>query len=126
MRIGKSVLFKCISIILFLHLECAFASFKRARVESSVITSADDVDGMNDLSEDDMIRVISLINELTSVARNLTKDSKVTTDAHRFSIVKCSNAHRKLKTKQAPSELPKFKVMYTNAIFILAHTTPEQ
>ena len=46
-RIGKNVPFKVGHIIQYYHVDCAFKSFLKAKLETSVITNIDEIDGLS-------------------------------------------------------------------------------
>ena len=64
LRIGKSVLFKTKTIIQFYHINCAFKSFEKVRVETNVITCTDDIDGINSIDEIDRNEINEMVTEL--------------------------------------------------------------
>ena len=52
LRIGKLVQFKSKHIKQFLHIHCAIESFRKARVETSIIKDMKDLDGFDQLNTD--------------------------------------------------------------------------
>ena len=63
LRIGKSVFFKTKYIYQYLHVECAFASFEKARLATRVITCMDDIGGFDLLKDDDRLKIIRMMDE---------------------------------------------------------------
>ena len=45
---------------------CAFERFKSARLAKHIITSLDDIDGLNNISEEDIQMITNLVNVFTS------------------------------------------------------------
>ena len=110
LRIGKLVSFKDIYIHQFHHLTCAFESFKRARVLSSVISKASEVDGIVMLTPTEKSKLDKLI-EQSNAARS--KPLPVETVRQKSaSIIPTYNA-RKRSTKS--SNIPSMKILFTNA-----------
>ena len=51
LRIGRHIPFKDTHILQYYHILCAFTCFKRARVQSSVISESNDIDGIENISD---------------------------------------------------------------------------
>ena len=109
-RFGRQATFKGKYINQFFHLECAFKSFARARVQSNVVTSTDGIKGLEDLTDVDKVRVVNMINSYTSLAQNLALPSNNTCKS-----TPTLHPPRVQKARKISSSIPKMKVMYTNA-----------
>ena len=62
-RIGKLVPYKEKHFLRFSHIDCAFNSFRRARIASSVISDISQVDGADDIPPNDRQLIITRIDE---------------------------------------------------------------
>ena len=69
LRIGKSALFKTKIIYQFYHITCAFNLFKSARVVTNVITSVEDIDGVNMISDEDRMKITQMVDELNAMRK---------------------------------------------------------
>ena len=63
LRIGKTLLSKAKHILRYLHVGCAFASFRRARVERNVISDINQLDGVRALNEQERSRIVEFIEK---------------------------------------------------------------
>ena len=110
-RIGKLVPFKEKQFLRFLHINCAFNSFRRARLASSVISDISQLDGADDIPPDDRQRIITRINE-----ENKQRDKPLperTAGKEKQQPVQAPSKTRTTRLK--PSTLPNLPVMFTNA-----------
>ena len=110
LRIGKYVPFKNIFITKFFHLNCAFESFKRARISSSVITEINDVNGVNLLTEDEQL----LLKEFIDKSINSRKKPLPIETARIRRIPPKSTANERLKLLKS-TNIPSMKVLFTNS-----------
>ena len=62
-RIGKNVPFKAGHIIQYYHVNCAFESFLKAKLETNVITSINEIDGIESVPIDVKLQIATLIND---------------------------------------------------------------
>ena len=60
LRIGKSIIFKSKQILRYFHVDCAFVSFKKARIAKNVISDISQLDGADNLNDQEK----SLLSEL--------------------------------------------------------------
>ena len=112
LRIGKRVPFKVVHIIQYFHVNCAFASFQKARISTNVISNTEDIDGINAILEEDNLRIGRLVSEINT--KKNEPSSEVSNDKK-----------KRPKFRQGPSKLhkekleslnvPALKVMFTNA-----------
>ena len=63
LRMGSYASFKGISIIYHSHVPCFFKRMKRARVESNVIHTSNEINGFEKISKDDQIILLRKIEE---------------------------------------------------------------
>ena len=112
LRIGKSTQFKNKYIFQYLHTQCAFESFKKARLAANTITGIDDIDGFDLINDDDRVLILQMIDNTKTERKRPFDEPKDTL--------------RKSKRIPFPSELgyrPRLssvkastlKIMYTNA-----------
>ena len=110
LRLGKHVPFKEIHILQYYHLSCAFASFKRARVLTNIISNISEIDGMNGVSPDERKKVVELIEQSNATRTEPLPEVTV----HRKRVVECHH-QRHLTRSLKPSNMPSIKVLFTNA-----------
>ena len=67
LRIGKLVQFKSKSIKQFLHIHCAIESFRKARVETSIIKDLKDLDGFDQLNTEDKSYITKLFEDKIAI-----------------------------------------------------------
>ena len=112
LRIGKSFMFKTKYIFQYLHTQCAFDSFKKARLAVNTITCMDDMDGFELIEDDDRVKILQMIETANAERKRPFDEQKET--------------RRKIRRIPFPSELgyrprlsslkaPSVKIMYTNA-----------
>ena len=110
-RIGKTVPFKVGHITQYFHVDCAFESFLKAKLETNVITDINEIDGIESVPADVKSRIVTLIND-TSMKR--TKPLATSTANTKKSVViQGTSKSRIVKLKSLG--LPALKVMFTNA-----------
>ena len=110
LRIGKMVPYKDKHILRYCHVECAFLRFKRARIASNVISDINQIDGIELLNKVDRDRILKYIED-----ENNTRE-KPLPEKGPGKIHNNSSPPTTVKQKRlAPSELPNFTVMFTNA-----------
>ena len=55
LRIGKNAMIREKDIIQYYHIDCAFETFKNAKLVSSTLTNINELDGVEDITEDERI-----------------------------------------------------------------------
>ena len=109
-RIGKHVPFKKIHILHYFHLTCAFNSFKRARVQSSVISKSSNIGGRDNILSDERQKIEELIEQSNS-ARSVALPEKIDRKRQDANFSICKPITRSLKQLNVPS----IKMLFTNA-----------
>ena len=117
---GKLVQFKAKFIYQNYHLNCIFESFKNARLTKNIISSIDEVDGIDCMKKTDINTIKKLIENLISTQKKpLPQERKCTTRKVGLPILEDFNRKSKLKSTNTPS----IKIMCTN---IDQMTTPKK
>ena len=112
LRIGKLVAFKEKHFYHFYHLPCAFHSFKKARIAKNVITSLTDLDGAEQLTENERNYLNQLIKEYISCCKKkLPEELNKVSHKHEPRRIE-DKVPAKSSLKQ--TDIPSFKIMYTN------------
>ena len=74
LRIGKLTPYKSSSILRYMHVGCAFESFKRARIAKNTVTSIEQLDGVDSLNEYERKYIENLIKvEKDTRKKNIAK-----------------------------------------------------
>ena len=110
LRIGKMVAYKDKHILKYYHVECAFLSFRRARLAHNVISDINQLDGTEALSKEDQDSILELIeNENKSRKKPLPENGpeKRNNPTHFTTPVR--------PKRLVPAGLPNITVMFTNA-----------
>ena len=112
MRIGKSVVFKTKSIFKYYHPKCAFESFNRARLAENIITCINEIDGLESITNEEKMQVMSMIDDANAARTMLLPQAFTNKIVPRRQMQEPSKLRgKRLKT----SNLPTIKVMFTNA-----------
>jgi hypothetical protein len=111
-RIGKSVAFKAKYILQYYHVECVFDSFHKARLATNIITSINEIDGLDSITEEEKSRFISLIDD-ANAKRTKPLPRPPATKVQKSVLLQESSKSRKNPLKSL--NLPSIKVMFTNA-----------
>ena len=110
-RIGNLVPFKEKYIFKYHHIDCAFKSFKRARVATNVISDINQVDAVDKLSLIDRKRIEELVSkEIETREKPLPNQGPGKKNNCRPTSPIISKQKRLV-----PTEIPTIKVMFTNA-----------
>ena len=112
LRIGKLVPFKDTHITHFFHVDCAFQSFKRARVKLNIISETGDVDGAEILTSDEAQVLIDAIHAATAERTRILPDQIV--QSTRKQVATLPPAHSR-RSKLRSSNFPSMKILFTNA-----------
>ena len=111
LRISKLIPFKDIHVNQFFHVDCAFQTFKRARLRGNIIGEIGDVDGVESLRVNEVQVLIDAIQKA-----NAERTNNLPEEYHRakkkIELVAPANA-RKAKLKS--STIPTMKILFTNA-----------
>ena len=111
LRIGKHVSFKDTYILQYHHLSCAFTSFKRARVLSSVISASSEIDGFENISSEEKLMVEDLIAQSNAGRANPLPEEM----SHKKAKTKMCHSQKTQIRSLKPSNMPSMKVLFTNA-----------
>ena len=111
LRIGKNVSFKDTYILQYHHLSCAFTSFKRARVLSSVISASSEIDGFENISSEEKLMVEDLIAQSNAGRANPLPEEM----SHKKAKTKMCHSQKTQIRSLKPSNMPSMKVLFTNA-----------
>ena len=111
LRIGKNVLFKDRNILQYYHVQCAFVSFKSARLITNVVTNMNEVGGLDNISEDERAQLEKLISQV-----DVEKLSRTTIPTPRRKLLASHKTDyispiKKLKAHRGA----KLKILFTNA-----------
>ena len=101
--------FKKGHIVEYRHVNCAFLTFRKAKILENIITDISQVDGLNEITDADRSR----INELVQSENTLRKPLPKTRINEKISKPTVSSKRRKNALLQ--SDLPVIPVMFTNA-----------
>ena len=63
LRIGKNAMFKEKHIIQYYHITCVFETFKNAKLASKTLTNINELDGVENITEDERILIGNCIEE---------------------------------------------------------------
>ena len=136
LRMGKSVAYKTKYFLQYFHIRCMFETFRAARSENNVISSAMEIDGIEEITGEEKLQILNLIDETNAFRNKISLQQTVneiqTTD--RISdTVQSENTVRKsllITTRKNPStratfnnrrkppmqsNLPVIPVLFTNA-----------
>ena len=103
LRIGKLVPFKDTHITHFFHVDCAFQSFKRARVKSNIISETGDVDGAEILTSDEAQVLIDAIHAATAERTRILPDQIVQSTRKQVATLPPAHSRRsKLRSSNFP------------------------
>ena len=75
LRIAKSSRFNNKEIKIFFHVKCIFESFKKARKQNSIITCNSQIEGFNEIEDDDQALINALISKVKPIVEK--SDSKL-------------------------------------------------
>ena len=112
LRIGKLVGYKEKHFYQYYHLPCAFRSFKKARVAKNMITSLTDLDGVEQLSEDERKYLNQLITEYMSCHKKQLP-AELNKVSHKDEPKRIED-RVPAKSALKQTDIPSFKIMYTN------------
>ena len=112
LRIGKSVQFKNKYIFQYLHTQCAFDSFKKARLAANTINCMDDIDGFDLLKDDDRIKILQMIDDAKAERKRPFDEPKDTRQKIKRIPFASELGYRPQLTSLKASTM---KIMYTNA-----------
>ena len=76
LRLGKLVPYKTEHIIRYLHVDCAFNSFRRARLVSNVVKDSSELDGFELIKVDDKILIKQRIESENATRKTLLENPK--------------------------------------------------
>ena len=111
LRIGKSVLFKTKHIFQFYHVNCAFSSFKKARCTSNVISSIDEIDGIDTIEACDQ----NVLKEMVDLWNDRREKPLCQPKSRIKQPTPQQETPRIKRTYSLPCSLPKMGIMFTNA-----------
>ena len=120
LRIGKLVPFKDIHITKYSHLNCTFVSFKKARTLSNVISSIDDVDGLDQIMDEDRNMVVKMIEESISQRTRILSEPK-----QRKKVKVPFPSDVGYRPRLSSLKTPSIRIMYTNADQLTTSKKPE-
>lgn len=112
LRIGKSVQFKNRYILQYHHTQCAFDSFKRARLAVNTISCIDDVDGFELIKEKDRLAIVQMIDDAKMERRQPFEEPR---DHSRKAKKIPPPSELGYRPRLSPLKVPTMKIMYTNA-----------
>ena len=113
LQMGKLVPFKAKYIHQNYHLQCLFQTFSKARVAKNVISSLDEVDGLDNIKKEDKTMINELIrNFIATQEKSLPKKRRRVAVKPNLPILENPVPQRiKMKCTHRPS----MKIMFTNA-----------
>ena len=109
LRIGMYVSFKGNVFVSHHHAPCLFRKMRNARVESNVIQSLDDIDGIEHIANADQAKISDLISEDAAARTTPLLES------YRKKVVPMEITPAKRRQKLRVLQTPAIKVMFTNA-----------
>ena len=112
MRISKIIPYKDTHTNQFFHIDCAFQSFRRARLRENIIAEVDDIDGAESLEESDVQHLLNAIQKANSERTTVTPEE---TPYRRKKKIELSPPASTRKSKLRSSQIPKMKILFTNA-----------
>ena len=110
LRIGKLIPYKEKFITCYYHVKCAFASFRRARVASNVISDVRQLDGVERLNTDERKVLDAFIRD-----ENESRVQPLKLKYIRKEKPGTQTTAKERKSRLAASPLPSINIMYTNA-----------
>ena len=110
LRIGKSVPFKSMHILIYFHVNSAFISFQRAKIASSVISDISKLDGVQELNHQEKALIVQYIENENKRRSKPLPEKRVRRKKSQMQI-----PAKTRQTRVAPSSLPSINVMFTNA-----------
>ena len=111
LRIGKYVPFKNIHITQFLHTNCAFQSFERARVALNIISDINNIDGIEAITDSDRQTIHDMI-----MNANATRINPLPDETKRIKKSDSESPMARLRVKKLrSSNIPSMKILFTNA-----------
>ena len=93
------------------HVECAFASFRRARITTNTIRKWNELDGFDDLNDTDK----SHLNKLIEKENTTRKILQLPQTHHAKKSTQLQTPHKARQTRLVSTHLPVLNVMFTNA-----------
>ena len=110
-RIGKSAVFKSKTILQYHHAQCIFKSFKNARLEKNIIKDISQIDGVENITDQEKQRLCCLIEDMT--LNRASREKKSSKKRKEPLPMQESAASRTARLKS--TNLPSMKIMCTNA-----------
>ena len=110
LRIGKSIIFKSKHILRYFHVDCAFGSFKKARIAKNVISDKSQLDGADNLNDQEK----SLLSELIERGNKSRTTPLPEINFRRKKYPMLAPAKIR-KAFLKPATMPSINVMFTNA-----------
>ena len=110
LRISKFVPYKAIHIQRFFHVKCAFEMFKRARIAENVVSDINQLDGLENLSEEEKNLILRFIFD-----GNEERTSPLPERSTRKEKSEKPKAPEKTRTRQVPYQNEGMKILFSNA-----------
>ena len=97
-------------IVRYFHVSCAFTSFQRAKISSSVISDTSQLDGVQELHDQEKALIVQYSDN-----GNKTRSKPLTEKCAKRDKSQMQIPAQIRQTRLAPSSLPSINVMFTNA-----------
>ena len=112
LRIGKYVLFKRKYILQYYHVQCAFDSFRSARLATNTVMDIKEIEGVKNITSEEKIRIVKLTSEVnTNRSKPLSHPSTI--KYHKPILMHGTSKSRQSRLKQY--NVPSIKLMFTNS-----------
>ena len=112
LRIGKYVLFKRKYILQYYHVQCAFDSFRSARLATNIVTDIKEIERVENITSEERIRIVKVISEVnTNKSKPLSHPSTI--KYHKPILMHGTSKSRKSRLKQY--NIPSIKITLTNS-----------
>ena len=108
-RIGKYIQYKAKYFLQYYHVQCLFKYFDKARIESNIISSIDDLRGTDNISAEEKSHIAGLIDDFNSNRKKLPLRKPV---KKKTGVLESGQMLRNTRLK--PTNIPSIKVMSTN------------
>ena len=113
LRIGKNVLFKDKHILQYYHVECSFRTFEAARITNGIITDINEINGVENVSEEDRLFIANLI-KYTNKKSEKCAPRPIAAEPRKSTIVVKQTPRIRRNGLKSHTE-PSIKIMFSNA-----------